>query len=351
MEHPKIGLSRTARVLVSLTLCLSAYAAPALPVAETGDILYGLREIEAIRSGSPTFPVGETSQAMDAYLDFYDLDFHETEHRWGFADSAAGRIFIQGFEPEESAGTLLFIPGYMDHSGCHGPLIEDALARGWAVYLMDLPGHGLSDGPSCDIEDFTDYGDAARAFTDAVRGAAKEPRRLIAAGHSTGCAAWIIYLSAGESPLRENAFERVIFGAPLVRSASWDWSKAGFFLGSAFLRDLPRGPHTGPELLPYPFDIDPLAPERFPVHWVKELFRWDGLNRAYGALPGPLTVVQGDKDTVVDWKYNLPYLKERFSDFDLKMVKGGTHPVFRYAGELRGTLEGVLDECLGKRKG
>lgn len=315
------------------------------PRPRTASESFGPRQIDAIRALAPAFPSRAAGDAMTGYLDFYGLDFPAAEHRWGFVDSAGGRIFVQGFEPEESAGTLLFIHGYMDHSGCQAPVVEDALSRGWAVYLMDLPGHGLSDGKRCDIGRFEDYGEAARAFLEAVQAESRDACRLVAAGHSTGCAAWLLCLLN-----RENPFESLVFGGPLVRSASWEWSKAGLFLGSAFMRELPRGPHMGPELIPYPFGTDPLGAESFPVHWVEELFSWNERNAAYGTLALPLTVLQGDKDTVVDWRFNLPFLEARITGLRVVSVKGGTHHVFRYADTLREPLEAVWDECMGRRK-
>jgi alpha-beta hydrolase superfamily lysophospholipase len=305
---------------------------------------FGPSDILAIRSDSPAFPEGEGTVSMLRYLESYSLRYPGVEHVWGFVDGGAGRVFVQGFESESSVGTLLFIHGFMDHSGCQKPLIDDALARGWAVYLMDLPGHGLSDGPSCDIADFEEYGTAASAFIDAVASSARNPARLVAAAHSTGCSALLISLLRRGDP-----FERVILGAPLIRSASWGWSKLAKSLSGSALRELPRGKRNDPGDVPFPMDADPLSPSVFPVHWVTSLFAWNEVNQGYSGIPGPITIIQGDKDTVVDWRYNLPYLQARMDDLEVVGVKNGTHMVFRYSDERRATVEAVLDRYLGKR--
>jgi alpha-beta hydrolase superfamily lysophospholipase len=333
---------KTIRALLAAFFFLFPFPIAASPV-EFPASAFCPADALAIRNDSPAFPDGGETPSMRRYLDFYGLDFPMAEHRWGFIDSRAGRIFVQGFEPADGIGTLLFIHGYMSHSGCQAPLIADALSRGWAVYLMDLPGHGLSDGASCDIDDFDEYGEAASAFADAVAGAARKTDRLVAAGHSTGCSAWLISMQKRGAP-----FESVLFGAPLVRSASWTWSKIGLFLGGAFIRDLPRGKYKGPGIQPYPFDVDPLAPARFPIHWVGSLFAWNQRNASYPKISARLIVVQGEADTAVDWRYNLPFLRDRFSDYAAVYVKGGSHELFRYSGEEEKAFESVLDECLGK---
>ena len=96
-------------------------------------------------------------------------------------------------------------------------------------------------------------------------------------------------------------------------------------------------------------EADPLAPTRFPVHWVGRLFAWDERSARYPPMDGSLTVIQGLRDTAVDWKYNLPYLRERFGAYSEYYVEGGTHNLYRYSGTARQALESVLDECLGPR--
>ena len=283
---------------------------------------------------------------MSRYLQFYSLDYPGVEHVWGFVDSDAGRVFVQGFEPEASVGALLFIHGYLEHSGCQKPFIDDALARGWAVYLMDLPGHGLSDGPSCDIDDFEEYGSAASAFIDAAAARAGNPERFVAAAHSTGCSALLISLYR-----RGNPFQRVILGAPLIRSASWGWAKLAMSLGGGSLRELRRGRNDDPGVRPFRFEADPLSPRVFPVHWVASLFAWNERNRSYSGIPGPVTVIQGDRDSVVDWRYDLPYLRARIDDLEVVIVRNGTHMVFRYSDERRAAVESVLDRYLGPLSG
>lgn len=306
--------------------------------------LFGPSDILAIRNESPAFPEGSESDSMRRYLEFYSLAYPGLDHVWGFVDGPAGRVFVQGFEPKRRVGSLIFVHGYMEHSGCQKPFIDDALARGWAVYLMDLPGHGLSDGPRYDIDDFEDYGSAVTVFAAAVAARDGPAERFIAVAHSTGCSALLISLRRNGDP-----FERVILGAPLIRSASWGWSKLAKFLGGPAMRELPRGDGNRRGDAYFPYRADPLSSGTFPVHWVEALFAWDEANRGYAAIPGPITVIQGDKDTVVDWRYNLAYLEERVDDLEVVRIRNGTHMLFRYSDGRRAIVESALDRYLGGR--
>ncbi len=178
---------------------------------------------------------------------FLRLGLPDGRASWGSSISWAGRIFDPRLPSDaQGIGTLLFIHGYMSRSGWHqAPWSRTPSRAAEAVYLMDLPGHGLSDGASCDIDDFDECG-GARPPAFAEAGSRRGPRNRIgsvAAGPSPpGCPAWLIEHARS----RRAASRASLFGAPLVRSASWGWSEIGLFLGGAFIRDSPRGKYTGP---------------------------------------------------------------------------------------------------------
>jgi alpha-beta hydrolase superfamily lysophospholipase len=305
---------------------------------------FGIQDVQTMRADSATFPDGPKTDAESRYLDFYRLRFPDSTHAWGYVEYRGARLFVQSFSPPNPKGTILYLHGYLDHGGKHGQAIGAFLERGWRVVAMDLPGHGLSDGERGDIGNFGEYGEAAVALTETARRLYGDSGPLVAIGHSTGCSAWI------ECLLRKtDAFQSVVFAAPLIRSASWEISKLGISIVSGFMADLPNrnNPERDSSINPFPFHDDPLYFKSFPLHWVQALYLWNDLNKEYGTILDEITLIQGNADTVVDWRYNLAYLNARIRKVNLRLVGGGGHFVFRYRGGQWASACEALDAVLG----
>jgi len=92
----------------------------------------------------------------------------------------------QAWRPEGApAAVLAVIHGYGEHGGRYRGLAEDMAARGYAVHVHDLRGHGLSAGRRGHLGRFSDYLDDTAVFLDAVR--EEQPGRpLYLLGHSLG---------------------------------------------------------------------------------------------------------------------------------------------------------------------
>jgi alpha-beta hydrolase superfamily lysophospholipase len=301
-------------------------------------------DVQTMRADFAPFPDAPKTDTESRYLEFYRLRFPEAAHAWGYVEYRGARLFVQSFSPPNAKGTILYLHGYLDHSGKHGQAIGAFLERGWRVLAMDLPGHGLSEGERGDIGNFGEYGEAALALTETARRLYGDSGPLVAIGHSTGCSAWI------ECLLRtKDVFQSVVFAAPLIRSASWEISKLGFSIVSGFIVNLPNGnnPERDSSINPFPFRSDPLFFEEFPLHWVQALYLWNDLNKAYGTISDEITLIQGNADTVVDWRYNLEYLKARTRKLNLCLVRGGGHFVFRYRGGQWAFACAALDAVLG----
>jgi alpha-beta hydrolase superfamily lysophospholipase len=92
----------------------------------------------------------------------------------------------QVWRPEGApAAVLAVIHGYGEHGGRHRGLAEDMAARGCAVHVYDLRGHGLSGGRRGHLGRFSDYLDDTAVFLDAV-GEEQPGQPLYLLGHSLG---------------------------------------------------------------------------------------------------------------------------------------------------------------------
>jgi alpha-beta hydrolase superfamily lysophospholipase len=119
----------------------------------------------------------------------------EARHEEGFLNSADHlRLYWQRYTPPVVRGTVAVLHGGGDHSGRY-PALTTALVRaGFQVALMDLRGHGQSDGRRFYVDAFSDNlldlgALVAKLYADG------RPGKLFLLGHSHGglvAALWTI---------------------------------------------------------------------------------------------------------------------------------------------------------------
>jgi acylglycerol lipase len=95
-------------------------------------------------------------------------------------------LFYRCWLPVKSPKAVLVIAhGLAEHSGRYRNLAEFFTGRGYAVYGLDLPGHGRSEGSRCYINRFSDYTEDVGSFLDLVRNEGREGK-IFLLGHSMG---------------------------------------------------------------------------------------------------------------------------------------------------------------------
>jgi alpha-beta hydrolase superfamily lysophospholipase len=271
------------------------------------------------------------TEAIAAYFDFYDLSPTNALHFFGTTESEERTLAIHVFMPEEPRGTLFLLHGYFDHAGTLSKLIAEGLSRRYAIVIWDLPGHGLSSGGRTETGHF-DL--CSNQFADAVKRAGPvlpEPFHLVA--HSTGCSIAIEYMYS--TPI--NPFEHIVFLAPLVRHTHWGWGKFGYSIGKPFTKRVRRRAINNSSDEDYRAFVkkDPLHSSDLSLQYLGDLYRWEKRFKTYPVWPGSIRIVQGDADTVVDWEYNLEFLRTRIQHTEVHMIRGAKHQLVNERKELR----------------
>lgn len=111
----------------------------------------------------------------------------EARHEEGFLNSADHlRLFWQRYTPHAPRATVLVLHGGGDHSGRYPGLTTALVRAGFQAALVDLRGHGQSDGRRWHVDGFQDNladldAFAAKLSQDGVAG-----DRLFVVGHSHG---------------------------------------------------------------------------------------------------------------------------------------------------------------------
>lgn len=294
--------------------------------------------IVSLNLNSPTRP----SPDAVSYFRYFGIDFENAAHYFGSFESSGYRLAAHIYIPDPSRGTVFLLHGYLDHSGLLKNIIALLLGMHFSVVVYDLPGHGLSSGEAAAIGDFSEYASVFNDFLRVFGPRLPAPRHLI--GHSTGCAiAWeYLHQHAGDP------FDRIIFLAPLVHSSHWWLSKAGYRLIDPFVDSIPRTfkDHTSdPKYLAF-LPKDPLQSRSIPLRWVKAMFDWEDRIQGYPTLDQTVCIVQGDADTVVDWRYNIAFLQTKFNSLRIRMIPGAKHQLINERADLRKAAFEEIRGCL-----
>jgi len=268
---------------------------------------------------------------IQRYFEFYGLAPTNAAHYFGTVESEGHTLAAHVFIPENPRGTLFLLHGYFDHTGTYSKLIARGLAQHYAIVCWDLPGHGLSSGDRTDTGAF-DL--CAKQFTDLVQrssGILPQPSHIVA--HSTGCSIALEYLyNTPTAP-----FDKIVFLAPLVRHTHWGWSKFGYAIARPFVQTLRRHGKENSSDPAYRAFVkkDPLHSGRLSLEFLDDLYTWEKQLQEKPQWPGSILVIQGDADTVVDWKYNLEFLHEKIRHLDVCLVPGARHQLANEREELR----------------
>lgn len=289
----------------------------------------------------------QDSPLAQEYLDFYHINFvRELEgvrHGFGCLDANGYRIASHYWLPRMSKGTLVLVHGYYDHLGIYGHLIRFALQNGYAVLGFELPGHGLSSGAPAVIDSFETYADVLQRVVQRAADCMPKPWHVI--GQSTGSAVILKHLWRYDL----HPFDKVMLLAPLVRSYGWrrvSWSHS--FL-KFFLTQIPRGVSRSSHDDDFNHFItksDPLQPRIVSVRWVGAMKEWQAELRKATPKPQRVLLVQGDADTTVDWRFNIPLIQSKLPDNRVHTIKGARHQLLNESEKYRAQVFGALRDYL-----
>jgi alpha-beta hydrolase superfamily lysophospholipase len=140
-------------------------------------------------------------------------------------------------------------------------------------------------------------------------------------------------------------FARILLLAPLVRPAEWAKVQLMHATLKYFRRSITRRfmENSGDaEFLAF-LQQDPLQSQRLPVAWVGAMRRWvQGFVAEIPTDYAPL-VIQGDHDTTVDWRWNLPQIRTKFPRATVRMIQGARHQLVNETPALRAQIFDALE--------
>lgn len=284
----------------------------------------------------PCKPASSLPLLQQSYLEFYGffetIKAMELDYFWGYRvfrrEAEEWRIATHYWRLAKAKGIVFLVHGLFDHVGLYQTLISYFLSQGYSVIAADMPGHGLSDGPPTQVDNFHRYGEVVRdTLTFFKTEIADAP--LYGVGQSTGAAVLMGTAFFWERQAQASPFARLVFLAPLVRPNKWWLGRLAYRMFGRYLKRIHRD-FSIPNSHDTAFNNflryhDPLQTRSLSIQWIGALHHWVETFPAQPVVATPLLIVQGTSDLVVDWRFNVKAIQEHFTSCQVNYIKGAMH--------------------------
>ena len=286
----------------------------------------------------------KTNPALKYYLDFYQLP-EPSEQLQLFAGKlihGEQQTHLMLWQPSQSKGTAVIVHGYLDHTGLYRHLIRQLLDRQLTVVCFDLIGHGLSSGEPASIDSFDQYVEQLNQVLKTTADLCSGP--LYGIGQSTGGAILLKQL-LNQGSDHDYPFASLNLLAPLVQPRLWNIDRWLFKLTRPFrpsMNRVFRKNSQDAEFLHFVRHMDPFQPHRLPAAWVSAMAEWVVEIDHCPENDFAINVIQGDKDSTLDWKYNVKLLQRKFPNLSLQMIPGAGHHMVNESPVLREEIFAAL---------
>ncbi|WP_395820315.1 lysophospholipase [Archangium minus] len=259
------------------------------------------------------------------------MDSMSMEHTEDTVESAGGlKLYYQAWRPPGQPRTAVaIIHGIGEHSGRFKNIVDYLVARGHAVYALDLRGHGRSPGQRGHLMSWSEYREDVKAFLGRI--STREPGRpLFLYGHSMGGLVVLDYVLRHPEGLSGTIisgppFESVGVATPLLVASARILSR----LWPTFALDVPleaealcRDRERITQYLG-----DPLVHRRCSVRWAAEALDAGAWVKAHAAeLRLPLLLLHGEEDRINTAAGTRRFFESvSYPDKTLHLVPGGYH--------------------------
>lgn len=242
-------------------------------------------------------------------------------------------IYYQSWLPDgEARAVILIVHGLAEHSNRYMNLVNHFVPLGYAVYALDHPGHGKSEGQRVYVKHFEDYTETLKVFYDLVRREIPD-KPIVLVGHSMGGLISAVYLLDHQDDFRA----AVLSGAsvkipdntsPLVISIGKLLSalipRAGLLKLEA--EAVSRDPAVVEAYINDPLVYTGKMTARLAAEILKTMQQ---VANEANKITLPLLIIQGGADRLVDpGGARMLYDKVGSTDKDLKIYDGLYHEVF-----------------------
>lgn len=316
---------------------------------EQTDLSHAQQQIRSLAQVLPEFgPEAladpQSNPALKNYLAFYQLPEPSDQ-----VQLLAGKLLygdqqthLMLWKPAQPKGTAVIVHGYLDHIGLYGHLIRELLSRQLTVVCFDLIGHGLSSGEPASIDSFDQYVEQLDQVMKATASLCPAPFHGI--GQSTGGGILLKQL-LNQGGNNSYPFSSLNLLAPLVQPRLWKLDRWLFKLTRPFrptMNRVFRNNSQDQAFLNFVRHRDPLQSHRLPAAWVGAMAEWVVEIDHCLENDFAINVIQGDRDSTLDWRHNMKLLQRKFPNLSLQMIAGAGHHMVNEAPTLREKIFAAL---------
>jgi len=272
---------------------------------------------------SALFTEQEIGPLKTKYQQFFFHDLDNINHQHFFYQFPVNQynIVSQVFLLDSNLETVVLSHGYLDHAGFNRPLVNVLLSNSYNVIVFDQPGHGLSSGARSGIDSFSTYQQVISQTINHFKPQLNNTIHVI--GHSTGNVGIMDLITNNQTQWDGET----IMLSPLIRSKMWRISKFFFKVGGGLFNKIPRKFRNNSHnkkfkkwLRKEPFVINKLSKT-----WINAHHNWEESIQNNPISQFKLTIIQGQDDIIVDYKYNQEYLNKHFPNLRLIKIKKANH--------------------------
>ena len=162
-------------------------------------------------------------------------------------------------------------------------------------------------------------------------------RRLHFVGHSTAAVAVLDYLLTNG----DSIFDRVVLAAPLVHCSAWRLSRIGCHDKNRLVKSVPRvfrKNSSDAEFLDFIKNKDRLQIRTIPLKWVRALHKWNDKIINLQPCGKKVKIIQGTSDKTVDWRFNIRFIQEKFSNAEVSLIENADHELFNESADMRNEI-------------
>jgi len=257
------------------------------------------------------------------------MDLQENSAAEGTFQSTGGlNIFFRSWRPTaKPRGVVVVVPGFNSHSGYYGWVADQFVARGLAVYAVDLRGRGKSDGERFYVQQFADYVSDASGLVALAK--SREPGLpVFLLGHSAGGVVACTYALEHQAELAGLICESFAFQVPAPDFALAVLKGLSHIAPHAHVLPLKNEDFSRDPKVVAAMNADPLiAHETQPTQTVAAMVRADErLKQEFPLITLPVFILHGTAD-----KATRPSGSQAFydaagsTDKTLKLYDGGFH--------------------------
>ena len=237
-------------------------------------------------------------------------------------------IFVRSWRPDTQARAVVAIcHGVNSHSGYYSWTAERLVERGFAVYALDLPGRGKSDGERFYVESIDEYIQAVDALVDLAK-SRETALPLYLLGHSAGGVTSCVYTLEHQAKLAGLVCESFAFKVAAPDFALQVVKGLSHIAPHIHILRLKNEDFSrDPEIVKF-MNEDPLiADEVQPTATVAALARADDrLDREFGLITLPVLILHGTADKATNPTGSEQFYAEAGSqDKTLKLYEGHAH--------------------------